>query len=323
MPFIPELRHALQKVQEAALDDRAAQRLWGALLDDALDPLETGALLASLHQRGETREEWVAFLGAVCSRMPAWRPPLDARALVLPAFGLAPGESTLVPLLVTLLRRFGLRVIVHGTLDSSGGSAAASVLRELGVLPCTALAAADDQLARDGIAFVPTALLVPPLAALLALRGRLGFESLAHAVVQALPVAGDTGVRVALSVCGTSTGGLMAHVNDAPGDVLTFAWGQRQSPLHPSLRPRIARHRQGAEELLFSGDAVAARPGEVALPSDAAGIAQWIGHIAAGTLPVPIPVLAMLAACHYAAGQAGDIAHAKALAAFNAGRLAA
>src|SRR5206468_344978 len=125
MPFIPELRHALQKMQAVALDERAAQRLWGALLDDALDPLETGALLASLHQRGETREEWFALFNGVCSRMSAWQPPLDARALVLPAYGLAPGEAALVPLLAILLRRFGLCVIVHGTLDSSGGSAAA------------------------------------------------------------------------------------------------------------------------------------------------------------------------------------------------------
>jgi anthranilate phosphoribosyltransferase len=322
MPFISELRRALQKTSDGAIDACGARRLWGALLDDALDPLETGALLAALHQRGVARAEWRGLMRALCERMPKWVPPFDGRALVLPAYGLVPGEAALVPLLATLLRRFGVAVIVHGTLDSAGGYATASVLRELGAQPCASLGAVEDAIGARHIAFLPAGLLAPRLAALLALRGRLGFDNVAHAVAQALPVGGDRAVRVMMSVCGTATESLAQRAADAPGDVLSLAWGQRQSPLHPTLRPRIMWHRDAREELLFEGDRGESRPA-ASVPSDAPGTAHWIERIEQGAAPVPVPVLAMIAACLYAAGQAADMLHAKALAAFNAGRLAA
>src|SRR4030066_153611 len=79
-------------------------------------------------------------------------------------------------LLALLLKSFGIPVLVHGVLEGGGGTAAAYVLRELGVMPCGTTAQVNAKLLEEGIAFAPVALLSPGLAALLALRARLGID---------------------------------------------------------------------------------------------------------------------------------------------------
>ena len=58
-------------------------------------------------------------------------------------------------------------------------------------------------------------------------------------------------------------------------------------------------------------------------PEDAQGMARWIKRVMSGAIPVPVPAVNLVAACLYATGQAPDFTQAKAIAAVNAGRLAA
>ena len=70
------------------------------------------------------------------------------------------------------------------------------VLRELGIMPCSTVAQVNAALQDDGIAFAPVALLSPGLAALLALRARLGIDGWVTRLAALADVLGEHSVRV-------------------------------------------------------------------------------------------------------------------------------
>ena len=96
------------------------------------------------------------------------------------------GQPHLLPLVVLTLQRLGVPVLVHGALDGAGGVAAAYVFRELSVLPSASLSQAQARLDEHKLAFVPTAVLMPGLSELLALKGRLGFGGFIQALARLL-----------------------------------------------------------------------------------------------------------------------------------------
>src|SRR6266851_4195978 len=66
MELVHDIRAILRRARsgEPGLDAAAAERLWGAILDDALDAVEVGAILGALSALGETFEELVGLQGA-------------------------------------------------------------------------------------------------------------------------------------------------------------------------------------------------------------------------------------------------------------------
>lgn len=138
MQITSDIRRLLHR---APLDEDAAARLWGAILDDAVDDIEIGATVAALAVSGETREELMGLYSAVRARLTHWSPAIAGMAISIPAYGLVPGESLIVSLAAALLRRFDVPVVIHGVLDSPCGVSSACVLRELGILPCASLIA--------------------------------------------------------------------------------------------------------------------------------------------------------------------------------------
>ena len=327
MQFVGDIRTLLHRGHTpegyAPLELEAAARLWGAILDDALDDLELGAVVGALAVAGESSDELLGLYRAAQERMDHWAPAVPARAIAIPAYGLAPGEALIASLAATLLHRFGIPVIVHGILDSPCGVSCARVLRELGVLPCATFAQADDRLRAGEIAFIPAQLLCSRFVALLGLRGRLGIENSAHLVAQALDPTRGEAVRLCSCVAGTASERFEALALRVEGEFVTLGWPAGRSPSNLSIRPRIEIVRDGAKELLFEADAQDMRSAIAQAPDDAQGIAQWIQRIATGATPVPVPAVNLAAACLYAAGHAPDFSQAKAVAAFNAGRLAA
>ena len=321
MPITRHLRKLLQR--DGSLDAQAAASLWGAALDGAMDDLDLGALVAALALTAETREEAAGLLRAARSRTLPWHPPLRGRALAIPAYGLAPGEASLVALLAMLLPRFGVPVVVHGVLDSPCGASAAQLLRELGVLPCASLEGAAASLDARGAAFLPLQLFSPALAAMVALRTRLGFVNSAHRVAQALDPTGGAAVRVAL--CAEDPAGARCAAllrGPGEGDALVLTWPAGAPTFHLLVRPRIELARGESAELLFAADAFDARPGHV-VPLQPHAAARWIERVVRGEAPVPAPALNLVAACLYAIGWEADLSRAKAAAAVQAGRLAA
>ena len=320
MQFVGDIR---KLVQRAPLDEDAAARLWGAILDEALDDLELGAVLGALGASDATREELMGLYRATEERMD--RAPLlsVARAVAIPAYGLVPGEALMASLAAALLARFEVPVAIHGILDSPSGVSAVCVLRELGVLPCASLAQAEEKLRAERIAFIPAQLLGARFASLIALRGRLGVEGPAHLVAQALDPTNGGAVRLTFSVTGTASEHLDTLATQIDGAFVALTWPSGRSPLSLATRPLIESIREGNREVLFEADVQEMRTAVPQPPEDAQGMARWIKRVMSGAIPVPVPAVNLVAACLYAVGNAPDFTQAKALAAFNAGRLAA
>jgi anthranilate phosphoribosyltransferase len=310
MQFVGDIRKLLQRRE---LEGDVMQRVWGAILDGALDDMEVGAILGGLAAASETRDELMGLYRATQERMGAWTPSLASRAVAIPAYGLTPGESLLASLAAVLLRRFEVPVVMHGILDSPCGISAARILRELDVLPCATFAQADEHLARGGIAFVPAQLLSPRFAWMISLRGRLGIENAAHLVAQAIDPTRGAATRLSFSVAATRSARVDDIVEETSGDFVTLSWPQGRSPLNLATRPRIDSVRDGAREPLFDADLQEMRT-SVALPrDDAAAMARWIERVASGAMPLPVPALNIVAACLYATGHAAQLSEAKAI----------
>ena len=305
------------------LDEDDSTQLWSAILDDAVDGPELGAVVAALAARGETREELRGLYRATRERLAHWSPAVAGDAIAIPAYGLVAGESLIVALAATLLRKFGLPVVIHGVLDSPCGVSSACVLRELGILPCASLAQAEERLGAEGAAFLPVQLLSPAFAALIALRGRLGIENSAHLVAQALDPTLGLATRLTFCVEGTVSERYETAGLEIEGDAVSLAWRAGRTPLNLAIRPRIERVRAGAREPLFEADSQETRTALAPPPEDAPGIARWIERATSGAVPVPVPAMNLAAACLYAVGRAPDLRQAQAIAAFSAGRLAA
>ena len=301
-----------------------AQRLFGAVLDDAVPDIEMGALLASLALAGESTDELVGLQRALVDRSARWSPELTRRPIAIPLYGLFPGEVILAALLAMFLRRFEVPVIIHGPLDAPLGPSAAVLLRELGVLPCTCVSQAEVQLASRGIVFVPAQLLSTAFASMLALRARLGTPNAAHFAAQAIDPGGTGAVRIGMSIAATTTDRLRGLHRAVEGDALVLAWPAGKSPANLAFRPRITRVRDGVSEPLFDAEAAEHACGiPVSALEDPAGAARWIRAVVTRSAPVPVPLVNLAAACIYATGLTSDFAQAKAITALHAGRLAA
>ncbi len=323
MQFVHDIRRILARGSGTPLDADEAQRLWGAILDESMDDVELGAVVAGIAARGETHEELLGLHRAVTERLAPWSPPLEARAIAIPAYGAVEGEARLAALAASLLRRFGIPVVIHGTLDSPRGISAARVLREIGILPCATLAQVDHEIVERHVAFVPVQLLAPSFAALLALRGRLGIENSAHRVAQALDPTRADAIRLGFCVGPESRGRLVGLAAATGGQHLALEWPRDDLSRHLTVRPCIEHVHGGRVTRLFEADPVDSRNPLADLDVDAAGIVRWIEAVMRGEMPLPVPVVNLVAGCLHAVGDACDLSRAKALAALHAARLAA
>jgi anthranilate phosphoribosyltransferase len=322
MEFVHDIRTVLRRRRSdnAGLDAREAQRLWGAILDEALDAVEVGAILGALAATGETFDELLGLQRAVHERMRRWQPALDARAVAIAAYGGLGGEAAIVALTAMLLRRFGVPVILHGPLESGCGLSAACVLRKLGVPPSGSLAHAEALLGESRIAYVPVQLFAPRFAWMLAARARLGVDNAAHAVGPTLDPLRGAAARVILAAGADES--VEALAENTPGDFVSLRW-REAAEATLARRPGIACVRESGRLTLFEADAQDMRSATALPPPDAEGTARWIERVVAGAAPVPVAALAIVAACLYAVGRASGLNEAKAMAAYHAARLAA
>lgn len=309
---------------ESELPERDAALLFGAMLDGGVPELELGALLIGLQMKPTSLTELAGYANAVNERM--FRlppPPAKAQPVVLASYGGVRDQPNLLPLLALLLQRFGVPVLVHGMLNGEGGIASAYVFRELGVMPCATLAQAGEVLRKAGVAFVPTAVLAPGLAELIALRGRLGVRSVAHAVARLLdPFEGDSLRVVAAQESALALNRDYLLATGAHAMLLQGAAGEPYAD--PRHRPRIEHVQEGGVETLFEAEVLAMKKMNT-LPEgmNAAASAAWIRRALAGETPVPLPIVNQLAACLFAAGYTTDMNQAKAIVAVETGSLAA
>lgn len=322
----PQLRRLADRARTADgepaawLEADEARALWGAVLDGAVPELELGALLFALAKGGESTDDLIGLHRALAERSVKWTPDVSRRPVSIPVYGLYEGEAVFAALLAAFLRRFDVPVVLHGPLESRSGPSAASLLRELGVMPCTSLAEGERELRGNGIAYLPPSLFSSALADLLALRARLGTPLAAHRAALAFDPGGMGALRVAISAPSASPVRILPFVRATGGDALFLDWPAGSGPGDFARRPRIALWTGAAEEPYFDAEGVV---GAAVLPARPADLGPWIRSVAARAIPAPLPLVHLAASCLVATGAAAGFTQAKAVVALQSGRLAA
>lgn len=320
--ILKEIARGVHGARDMGIEE--ACQLYGAMLDGGVPEMELGAILIALRMKGESADELLGFYQACETRLyPLTLPAGGLHPVVIPSYNGARHQPNLVPLLALLLVKFGIPVLIHGTLESQGRTTTAYILRELGILPCANLNQANAALANEGIAFVPTAVLSPGLANLLALRSRIGVRNTAHTLVKMIsPFKGDSLRLVSVShpdylekmrVFFTGTGLRALILRGTEGEA--FANSKR--------RPELWYCDDGKLQLLFEAELGPLK----LLPNlpesiDAAATAVWIQEALSGRHSIPLPLINQLACCLYGAGYTNDMNQAKAIVAMEVGSLA-
>lgn len=295
------------------LERGVARELFAAMLDGAVPDLELGAILVAWRIKGESADESLGCMDALATRVARLELPRDLpRPVVLPSYNGARRHANLTPLLALLLARYGVPVLVHGldvadddapdedgeapATDRFGRVSTARVFAELGVAPCTSVAAVERALVQARVAYAPLDTLAPGLARLLGLRARLGLRSPAHTFAKVIAPYRGQGVRV-VSVTHPDAAARMRGLIEATAADAMLLRGTEGEPYANPLRcPRIECYRGGALVFTVEGDegSVGAPP---PLPAarDAATTAAWTGGALAGSQPVPAPILQQIA----------------------------
>lgn len=310
---------------ERDLREREAHALMSAMLDGGLGELELGALLALLERKPVTLSELLGYCSALAARCCRLRPPPGSvRPVLFSSYHGVRGQPHLLPLVALALQRLGVPVLVHGALDGAGGVAAAYIFRELGVLPCASLVQAQSRLEERKLAFVPTAVLSPGLAELLALKGRLGFGGFIQAIARMLlPFDAET-----LQVAGTNavmgSALLREYLAVSGSRALLLEGVEGEAFADPRRRPRLEHVTAEGCRVLFDAEIVTLGHA-VALPAaiDAQTVAAWTRRALAGEVALPLPLVNQIACCLYGAGYTDDMNQAKAIVAVETGSLAA
>jgi len=288
------------------LSREQSRALFAAILADEVDDLHLGALLIAYRIKGEEAEELAGMLEAAQATLsllpvPAGAPP----PVVIASYNGARRLPNLVPLLALSLARRGLPVLVHGdAADSYGRISSASVFAALGVDECATL---DEtvRVLREGrdagtawpgarLAFVPTEVLSPPLARMLALRERIGLRNSAHTIVKLLDPFAGLSLRLVNYTHPPYRDALARLFTEilppaAPG-VLLARGCEGEAAADPRRRVAIEWLVDGAcdvvQAAMHSGDS----PG-VPLPgADAAVTAGWTREVLAANAAMPDPL---------------------------------
>lgn len=323
MSFAAALREVAHG--QTSLAENQAHDLFAAMLDGGVPDMELGALLYALRVRGESLEEMLGFQRALMGRLYTLRPPGEGPLpVVIPAYGGGRSTANLLPLLALLLQRFGIPVLMHGTLENHDGTAAAYILREMGIMPCATLQQAQQALDQDGLAFVPTAALSPGLSALLSLRGRLGLRNSAHLMAKLLEPFNGVGLHLASASDLVYLDRMRTYLLATNTQSLLLQSCEGEPFAHPLQRPQLELLSQGTSTALFEAERNTARPLATLPRADSTGAtAEWTRQTLAGKHPIPLPLVNQLACCLYGTGYAQDMNQAKAIAALEAGGLAA
>jgi anthranilate phosphoribosyltransferase len=311
--------------ERGELTPEEAAQAFGAMLDGGVPELELGAMLVALRMKGESVGELLGCYEALGDRVHQLEPlPGTVRTVLIGTYGATRSQPNLTPLVALVLRRLGVPVLLHGTLESRGCVASAYILRELGVLPCATLAQAQHALDEERLAFVPTAVLTPGLADLLALRNRLGVPSTAHLLAKLIDPFRGTSVRLV----GAAEPRSLAQTRElflATGERAVVLRGAEDEPFaDPRHRPRIEYFDDGAAVVLFdeehaSVDSTSAPPESIEVRATAA----YIRRMLEGAAPLPLPIVNEIACCLFGAGLTADLNQAKAIAAVQTHSLAA
>ncbi len=301
-----------------------ARALGAALLDGGVPELETAAFLVAFNQHDPGVDAWLGMHAALAERLPDFVAPAGPfRTVVLPTYHGVRLHPHLTPLLALLLKSFGIPVLIHGVLEGGGGTAAAYVLRELGIMPCSSAAQVNAALQDDGIAFAPVPLLSPGLASLLALRARLGIDGWVTRLAALTDVLGEHSMRVTPVVADAEFASTRAVLEALGGHALLLQGCEGEAFADPLLRPDMVLVQDGQGQQVY--EAQSSSSVQANLPElDARATGAWTDQVMHAHLPLPLPIRNQLAVCLFATGYTEDLNQARAITAINGfGRVAA
>lgn len=303
----------------SALD---ARHVAAAILDGGVDDFELGALTAALARHARHPAVVLGLKDAVTERMHRLAIINDApaRPVVLPNFSCTQAgmiTAPVLPVLALLLQRLGVPVLISGALETTGGLAVTTVLREFGVLPCATRAQAEACLVKGQIALLPLTLAAPALAAMMTQKARLGVETPAHVLAPFLqPLSGDVAQCIACPAAEVEL------LEAASVDARTLLRVESDAGIPfgtVGARILLKQRDESAWQLLFAADP-ASREIPPGVPR---ALTEWTRQLISGKQSLPATVAHLLAASLLASGYAHDIHEAKAITAVEATSLAA
>lgn len=302
------------------LEEHEAYQMFSAMLDDGVTDLELGAIVLAMRMKSESAGEIMGFYRAMAERVYTLDTPntpgSSCLPVVLPCYNGARRQPNLLPLLALLLRNYGIPVLLHGVLQGNARVTTASILRELGIAPSTNLGHAKKQLDEQRIAFLPTVVLSPGLASILALRDRLGVRNSGHSLVKLLDPFSGGCLRV-VNVTHPEYLGKMKEFLISTGARALLLRGTEGEPYaNPKRRPHMDFFNAGKQTNLFEAEeGTLKQPPPLPADLDASTTADWISRVLEHAIPVPQPIINQLACCLYGCGYADDMSQAIALAA--------
>ncbi len=183
-----------------ALTREEAREAFAMVLRGDADPAQVGAFLMLLRYRGEDPAEIAGLVEAARGEQRLGRGGVAAEfppvALDWPSYGAGRTRGAPWFLLSALaLAQSGVRILMHGSNEFSGGLSVDSVLPALGVATCLDADQVAASLARGGFAYWPVAAMAPAVARCLAMRRLFGLRSPVNTVARLLDPA-DAGASV-------------------------------------------------------------------------------------------------------------------------------
>ncbi len=280
--YIKEIGRGKKAAGDLSRED--AQALFSAMLAGRVPDLQLGGVLIALRVKGESLEELGGF-AAACEASYTHLPPLadDAVPVVIPSYNGARQLPNLVALLALLLAKAGVPALVHGVSTDAGRVTTREVFEALGIAPAQSSNEAREQLAARRIAFLPIDVLAPQLAAMLALRRRLGVRNSAHTLVKMLQPFDGPALRIVSVTHPEYLVRMREFFTTHDTGALLLRGAEGEAVAHPRREPTV--------EWVFGGRVQTWKEEASAPPElpdrDAKATARWIESVLEGDVPVP------------------------------------
>jgi anthranilate phosphoribosyltransferase len=304
--LIKEIGRGAKGARDLGEDDAAA--LFAAMLEGRIGELELGAILMAFRIKGESVGELRGFYRAVQDRV---TPIASGRnqPVVFASYNGARKHANLLPLLALMLEWHGVPVLIHGVRSDAARVTTAGILAALDIPVSETAAHAAARIATGKVAFLPTEIMSPTLATLLATRERLGVRSSAHTMAKLADPFGGQSLRV----IGVTHPHYLARLHEfllaAGADALLLRGTEGEPFANTRKQPAIEHFHDGAVVTLleprhFDHDA------ELPAHDSAALTAQWTRKVLAGEVRPPEALINQLACCLFASRRAATLEEA-------------